>query len=174
MWSFQNSKSALQKFEAGQRLRFRCSGSADAWLCWRWSHGLDQRSCNGGSYQVSLVSCGIFMPHLFNNYFTNRSTESTITSSYQRSARGIIVIFKYESLGKNISNSIFYDWSFQPFWRKIYRDKIVSFIFGQTIGYRIYIPWVESQSDHQKSNIQFLVVNNYIYLRYTQQSVAAD
>ena len=93
-----------------------------------------------------------------------RSTESAIISSYPISVSGIIVLLNTKHWIK-ISRTIFSaDSSFRPFCGKIFRDKNVWFPYLDKLQYTRFIPWVESQSDYRKFNIQCLVFNkNYIY-----------
>ena len=98
-----------------------------------------------------------------------RSTDSAIISLYSTSVSGIIVLLNTKHWIK-ISRILFStDSSFRPFWGKIFRDKISVSIFGQATELIGFIPWVESQSNYQKVNIQYLIFNNlfYIILYYT-------
>ena len=98
-----------------------------------------------------------------------RSTDSAIISLYSTSVSGIVVLLNTKHWIK-ISRILFStDSSFRPFWGKIFRDKISVSIFGQATELIGFIPWVESQSNYQKVNIQYLIFNNlfYIILYYT-------
>ena len=81
-----------------------------------------------------------------------RSTESVIISSYPTIVSGIIVLSSTKNWVKIFSILLSTGSSFGPFWGKIFRDKNLD----QDVG---VIPWVESQSDYQKFNIQSLILN---------------